>query len=144
MSCIKVYVHYVWSTKNRIPFLTDNIRSQLFSHIRENAKSKKIYIDFINGFTDHIHMLASLNDELSIGKIAQLVKGESSHWINKNKLTDTKFGWQDEYLCVGVCDDKIDVVRNYIAKQPEHHRTISFATEYDKFIGRYGFRIVKG
>ncbi len=143
MSFINVYVHYVWSTKNRIPFLTDNIRSDVFSHIRENAKSKNIFIDFINGYTDHVHALIALNDDLSIGKIAQLLKGESSHWINEKKLTDTKFGWQDEYLAVGVCDDKIDIVRNYIAKQPEHHKVVSFAKEYDKFIERYGFNIVK-
>jgi REP element-mobilizing transposase RayT len=143
MSFIHVYVHYVWSTKNRIPYLTDNIRSDVFSHICDNAKTKNIYIDFINGYTDHVHALVSLNDDLSIGKIAQLIKGESSHSINEKKLTDTKFEWQDEYLCVGVCDDKIDIVRNYIAKQPEHHKIVTFATEYDKFIERYGFNIIK-
>ena len=83
MSYIKVYVHYVWSTKDRYPFLNDSIRPQLFAHIRENAKKKNIYIDFINGYTDHVHVLVSLNDDLSIGKIAQLIKGESSHWINQ-------------------------------------------------------------
>ncbi len=65
MSYIKVYVHYVWSTKDRYPFLNDSIRDQLFAHIRENAK-KNIYIDCINGYTDHVHILVSLNDDLSI------------------------------------------------------------------------------
>ena len=122
MSFIKVYVHYVWSTKNRFPFLTDEIRFDVFKHIRENAQTKNIFIDFINGYTDHIHILASLNDDLSVGKIAQLIKGESSHWINQIKLTDQKFEWQDEYLAVGVGDDKIDMVRKYIANQHEHHK----------------------
>jgi putative transposase len=102
MSYIKVYVHYVWSTKHRFPFLNESIRKQLFAHIRENAKTKNIYIDFINGYTDHVHMLVSLNDDLSIGKIAQLIKGESSHWINLLQLTTSKFEWQDEYLAIGV------------------------------------------
>ena len=143
MSFIKVYVHYVWATKNRYPFLTDNIRKTVFNHIKENARKKNIFIDFINGYKDHVHCLVSLNDDLSIGKIAQLMKGESSFWINKNNLTKQKFEWQDEYFAIGIGDDKIDIVRNYIARQEDHHKKVSFSQEYDKFISRYGFSIVK-
>jgi len=143
MSFIKVYVHFVWSTKNRQASLKKDIRQKVFDHIRENAKTKNIYIDFINGDHDHVHCLVSLNDDLSIGKIAQLIKGESSHWINKNKLTKTKFEWQDEYMAIGVDDEKIPIVRNYIANQEEHHKKITFSQEYDKFIKRYGFDIVR-
>ncbi len=143
MSFIKVYVHFVWSTNNRIPFLTKNIRNDVLEHIRENAKTKNIHIDFINGHTDHIHCLVSLNDDLSIGKIAQLLKGESSFWINKNKLTKSKFAWQDDYFAIGVCDDKIHIVRDYIANQENHHTKITFTQEYNEFIERYGFDILK-
>ncbi len=141
MSFINVYVHYVWATHNRNPYLTNEIRQDVFNHLRENAKSKNIYIDFINGYTDHVHCLVSLGDSLSIGEIAQLIKGESSFWINKNKLTKQKFGWQDEYLAVGVGDDKLKIVRNYIATQEEHHKKVTFNQEYNKFIKRYGFDI---
>jgi putative transposase len=143
MSYIKVYVHYVWSTKNRFPFLNDKIRYAVFNHIRENARQKNIYIDFINGYTDHIHCLVSLGDDISIGKIAQLIKGESSHWINQQKLTSSKFEWQDEYLAIGIGDDKIDIVRNYISKQEAHHKKKTFNDELDVFLKRYGFDILK-
>ncbi|WP_430810990.1 MULTISPECIES: IS200/IS605 family transposase [unclassified Carboxylicivirga] len=143
MSFISVYVHYVWATKNRIPFLTDEIRKDVFSHIRNNAESKNIFIDFINGYMDHVHCLVSLNDNLSIGKIAQLLKGESSFWINQRKLTATKFAWQDEYFAIGVGDDSLNTVRKYIANQEEHHKKLTFAQEYEKFIERYGFNIIK-
>jgi REP element-mobilizing transposase RayT len=82
--------------------LNGPIRNQLFAHIRENAKKKNIFLDFINGYTDHVHISISLNDDLSIGKIAQLIKGESSNWINQMQLTANKFKWQDEYLAIGV------------------------------------------
>jgi len=141
MSFINVYVHYVWSTHNRIPYLSNEIRQDVFDHIRENAKTKNIFIDFINGYTDHVHCLVSLGDNLSIGEIAQLIKGEASFWINKNKLTQEKFSWQDEYLAVGVGDEKLKIVHNYIANQEEHHQIITFNQEYDKFIKRYGFDI---
>jgi putative transposase len=143
MSFIKVYVHFIWSTKNRMPLLSDNIRVNVFKHIRDNAREKRIFVDFINGCTNHVHCLISLNDDLSIGKIAQLIKGESSYWINKNKLISEKFEWQDEYLAIGVGDDNIHVVRDYIANQEEHHKKYTFQQEYDKFIERYGFDIIK-
>jgi len=143
MSYIKIYVHFVWSTKKRVAFLTKDIRYDVFKHIRKNAKTKNIHIDFINGYTDHVHCLVSQNDDLSIGKIAQLLKGESPFWINKNKSTKSKFGWQDEYLAIADCDDKIQIVRDYIKNQENHHSKITFAQEYDKFIERYGFDIVK-
>ena len=143
MSFVKIYVHFVWSTKNREPLLTDDIRGKVFNHIKENALSKNIYIDFINGYVDHVHCLISLNEELSIGKIAQLLKGESSHWINKSGLSKYYFQWQSEYMAIGVGDGKLQVVRQYIASQEEHHKKISFSQEYEQFIKRYGFDIIK-
>ncbi len=143
MSYVKVYVHFIWSTKNREPFLTDDIREDVFNHIRENASEKNIYIDFINGYVEHVHCLVSLNEDLGIGKIAQLLKGESSHWINKNDLSKYHFQWQSEYMAIGVGDDKLPIIRQYIANQEEHHQKISFEEEYNQFIKRYGFDIVR-
>ncbi len=143
MSYVKVYVHFIWSTKNREPLLNDNIRGDVFNHIRENAREKNIYIDFINGSVEHVHCLVSLNEDLGIGKIAQLLKGESSHWINKNDLTKHHFQWQSEYMAIGVGDDKLPIVRQYIANQEKHHQKVSFTEEYNQFIKRYGFNIVR-
>ena len=86
MGYIKIWVHLVWSTKNRQPILTADIRKKVFDHIRENATDKDIYIDFINGYNEHVHCLISLGSGENIDKILMLLKGESSHWINKNKI----------------------------------------------------------
>ena len=138
MSYISVYVHYVWATKNRIPYLNEEIRDKVFRHIKKNAEEKGFFIDFINGYEDHVHCLVSLNADLSIGKIAQFIKGESSYWINKNNLTPSKFEWSDEYYAVSVGKDKLPVVRNYIANQKEHHRKQTFMEEYQDFKEKYG------
>ncbi len=69
----------------------------------------------------------------------QLVKGESSFWINKNKLTRHKFEWQDEYFAVSVSEYKIDSVRKYIRNQEAHHSGKTFQEEYDELIAKYGF-----
>jgi putative transposase len=100
MSFVKVWVHLVWSTKNREPVLTQDIRGKIFDHILENARTKDIFIDFIGGHIDHIHCLISLGKGQEIEKIVQLIKGESAHWVNKSKLSRRKFGWQEEYFAV--------------------------------------------
>lgn len=140
MPFIKVYIHAVWSTKNRQTFLsTKEIRQKVWQHIRENAKRKGIFIDFVNGHSDHCHCLISLGVDQSIQKIMQLIKGESSYWINKEKLTSNKFKWQDEYFAVSVSESMIDRVRNYIKNQENHHKSKSFQEEYNDFIKKYRF-----
>ena len=139
MPYIKVWIHLVWSTKNRYPFLTKEIRQTVFEHIRQNAKTKKIYLDCVNGFTDHIHCLVSLSNEQTISNLLQLIKGESSFWINKQKLSPSKFQWQEEYFAVSVSHSQVRKVREYIYDQENHHQKKIFQEEYDEFIKNYGF-----
>lgn len=90
MAHVKIWVHVVWGTKNHQPILTNDFRKKLFEHIRENARSKKLYIDFINGYLDHVHCLLALNADMSLAKVVQLIKGEAAYWSNKNSLTKPK------------------------------------------------------
>jgi putative transposase len=143
MPFVKVYLHCVWSTKNRIPYLnTIELRQKVWNHIKENAIQKGIVIDFINGYADHCHCLISLGVEQNIQKVMQLIKGESSFWINKNELTKEKFQWQEEYFAVSVSESILDKVRDYIKNQEEHHKKKSFQEEYDEFILKYGFKMI--
>lgn len=141
MPYIKIWIHAVWSTYNREPFLNDDVRPKVFDHIKENAKSKGIYLDEINGHIDHVHCIISMNAEQNIATIMNLLKGESSFWINRNKLIKFNFGWQDEYFAVSVSQSQIENVRQYIRNQSEHHKKISFQQEYDDFIKKYNFEI---
>ncbi|WP_316735239.1 IS200/IS605 family transposase [Pedobacter aquatilis] len=143
MSYVKIWVHLVFSTKNRHPYLTNNIRYQVYKHIIENCKEKSIFLKAINGYTEHLHCLISLGKEQSIAKIAQLIKGESAHWINKNKLIEGKFMWQDDYFAISVSESKLEVVTNYIKNQEVHHTKKSFATEVKEFSDKYKFDIRK-
>lgn len=144
MSFIKVYIHFVWSTKNRVPFLaTKEIRQKVWNHIKENAKEKGIFIDFINGYSDHCHCLVSLGSNQTIEKVMQLIKGESSFWINKQQLTTEKFQWQSEYFAVSVSESMLDKVRNYIKNQEKHHSKKTFQEEYEDFILKYDFKNIK-
>ena len=139
MSFVKIWVHAVWGTKNHDKILLKNVRNDLFHHIRENAKLKDIYVDFINGYLDHVHCLLTLNTDMSISKVLQLLKGESSFWANKNKLIKPKLEWAAEYFAVSVSESVIPKVREYIKNQEEHHKKITFVQEYEKFIKKYSF-----
>jgi len=143
MPWVKVWIHFVWLTKNREPYLTDEIRQKVFRHIRENARGKDIHLNFINSYVDHVHCLVSIGTDQTIEKIMQLIKGESSYWINKNHLCKTKFEWQDEYFAVRVCESMLENARKYIANQEEHHRTRSFDDEFEDFLIRAGFERFK-
>ena len=143
MPWIKVWLHFVWSTKNRIPYLQNSIRPKVFDHIRQNARKKNIHIDFINGYIEHVHCLISLGSDQTLEKLMQLIKGESSFWINKNQLTKTKFGWQDEYFVASVSESNLEKVRRYIAKQEEHHSKVPFEKEFDEMLLRAGFQRFK-
>ena len=139
MPYIRIWIHIIWTTKNRERIITKQIKSKLLDHIRENAKTKNIFIDFINCEPEHIHATISLGSDQTISKVMQLIKGESSNWINKNKLVQGHFEWQDEYIAVSVSESMINKVRDYIKNQEKHHRRKSFAEEYDEFIEKYGF-----
>ena len=105
-------------------------------HIAENAVSKNIHLDTINGSADHLHALISLGSDQTIAKIAQLLKGESSHWANKESLGKLKFEWQDDYFAESVAWSDLWSIRRYIANQEEHHRKKSFAEEFPEYSAR--------
>lgn len=141
MPFVKVYIHFVWCTKNRYPYLdSKGLRLKVWNHIKENAAKKDIFIDYVNGYSEHCHCLVSLNTNQTIEKVMQLIKGESAFWINKNNLTKEKFEWQDEYYAVSVSESIVERVRNYIKNQEEHHSKKSYNVEIDDFILKYGFR----
>jgi REP element-mobilizing transposase RayT len=144
MSWVRVWVHMVFSTKYRRPFLHNREnRSKVFRHIEENAKRKGIWLDCVNGFSDHAHCLISLGREQTISKTAQLIKGESSFWINKNRLLDRKFAWQDDYWAVSVSEINVQAVRNYIRNQERHHQRTAFRDEIKKLERSAGLKFVK-
>jgi putative transposase len=139
MSYVKNWLHCVWGTKNRKHFLLEEKKYEIINHIRTNAVSKGIYIDYINGYLDHIHCLISLNPDQSLAKVIQLIKGESSFWINKNMILKNRFEWADEYFGISVSPSGLSKVREYIKNQEIHHKLKTWAEEYEVFIQECDF-----
>ncbi len=139
MPYTKVFIHYIWATKNRNPLISKELKPLLLQHILENAIKKEIFIDRINCVADLIHLLVSLGTEQTIAKTAMLIKGESSFWVNQQKLIKNKFEWQDEYIALSVSYFAIDKVRAYILNQEEHHKKKTFTEEYAEFLRAHQF-----
>jgi len=139
MPYTKIWIHSIWSTKNRVKIINKSLKPILLQHIKENAKSKEIYIDTINCVEEHVHAVISLPNDLSVSKVMMLIKGESSYWVNSEGLSMYKFEWQDEYIAISVSESILPKVREYIKNQEEHHRMKTFDEEYKEFILKYGF-----
>ena len=143
MSFVKIWIHLVFATKNREPLIKREFRNELYKHIAENCKEKDIFLRAINGHTDHLHCLISLGKNQNIAKISQLIKGESSYWINKNHFLPEQFGWQDDYFAVSVSESQLPVIIKYIENQEVHHAKRSFNDEAEEFMNKYGWQIIQ-
>jgi putative transposase len=144
MSYVKIWLHCVWSTKNRGCIISNTLRPSLLRHIRENAELKSIGLDYINAHEDHVHALINLKKEQNIAEIMQLIKGESSFWINKTRQVNDHFVWQDDYFAASVSHSHVERVRAYIKNQDTHHKKITREEELNLFLEKYGFERIKG
>ena len=139
MAYVKNWLHCVWGTKNRTHYLITEIRPEVIDHINQNAASKGIYMKTLNGSKEHLHCLLSLDPEKSLSYVMQLIKGESSFWINKHQITKYRFEWAEEYYAVSVSESDLHGVIRYIDNQEEHHRKKSWDEECREFMTKYGF-----
>ena len=139
MSYVKIILHCVWSTRNRQPLLSDcSQRKTLFAHICANAKEKGIWVSLVGGYVDHLHLILYLGKDQIPSKVLQLIKGEASHWFNKQY--GQRLEWQDDYFSVTIGESQLAAVSNYILNQEEHHRHKSFQEEYEEFMRVYKFK----
>lgn len=80
----KIWLHFVWATKNRTSLISKELKPKLIRHFKEYSEKNEIYIDTVNGISGHFHFLIGLYPKQSPAKVANLIKGELSAWINKN------------------------------------------------------------
>jgi REP element-mobilizing transposase RayT len=138
-SYVKVYIHFVWSTKNREPYLIDDARVPVHHHILAYAQTKNISVNVLGIQKEHLHALISLRSDQNIDDVAKLLKGESSHWINSENLINPKFSWQRGYGAFSISPTHIDAVRTYINNQNEHHRKKTYMEEVTELLTKYGY-----
>jgi len=119
-----------------------DVRRQLSTYLSEYAESKEIYLKMNYVNSEHVHTLIDLHTKYSIEEVAKLFKGNSSHWINQNRLIPGKFSWGRGYGAFSVSQSNVSKVARYIATQEEHHRKKTFQEEYEAFVKAYGLQWV--
>ena len=139
----KIWVHAVWSTKNRMSLIHPGMEQKLFNFLKEELKKSGCLVSIVNGMPDHVHCLFGINPQKSITDIIKQIKGSSSHFVNSNNLIPEKFIWQRGFGVFGVSHSAVDNVYHYIRNQKQHHQKRSFETEYIKFMELHGFEDVK-
>jgi REP element-mobilizing transposase RayT len=135
-SCL---VHCVWSTKNREPCLTPDLRERLWPYLGGIAKQNQMKAFAIGGAADHVHILFSLPATLSVAKAMQLLKGNSSKWLRETFPKMRWFAWQEGYGAFSAGVSGVEATVAYIRNQAEHHRTRSFREELVVMLKKHGF-----
>lgn len=139
----KIWIHAIWATKERTPFITKNVESKVYDFMGDQLRETGCPVRIINGMPDHIHCLFLLNPQKSISEVIKQIKGSSSHFINQNNLIPEKFAWQTGYAAYSVSESTKERVFQYIQNQKKHHRKKSFQEEYNDFLQLYGFESEK-
>jgi putative transposase len=133
-SLVKILVHVVFSTKNRLDLIHPEIEAELYGYIHgivENNKSKMI---LGNGTANHGHMLISLGKTIDVSNLIGHIKRDSSAWMKKHERS---FYWQEGYGAFSIGESQVPRLMKYIADQKEHHSKKTFEDEYRGLLKRY-------
>jgi REP element-mobilizing transposase RayT len=136
-SLAKVYLHVIFSTKNREPLLLDAWRDDLFNILGATANNLGCQSLVVGGMPDHVHMLFQLGRTIAMSEAISKIKSTSSLWINQTHPEKTPFHWQAGYAAFSVSQSNIEAVRAYIINQAQHHAKQSFQDEVREWLRRY-------
>ena len=136
-SLSKIYVHIIFSTKNRENLINQEIENELFSYVATILKALNCPAIKINGTRNHIHILCVLSKNISLYKVVEDIKKKSSKWIKTKGNGYSFFSWQNGYGAFSVSQSKVKMVLDYILKQKEHHKSVDFKAELLKFLKKY-------
>jgi len=137
-SLAKILVHTVFSTKDRRPFLRDNVlREELHRYLGGILANHDCQPLIIGGVEDHVHLLSTLSRTCLASEMVKEVKRGSSLWLKTKSPELRDFAWQNGYGIFSIGFSQVEVVRNYIAGQEEHHRKVTFQEEFRELLRRY-------
>jgi putative transposase len=130
--------HIIFSTKNRQPIITNEIRQDLYQFLGGIVKKEGGIPIKIGGMPDHMHMVVKLKPIHTLSAIVQLVKGRSSKWINEQDRLAVVFRWQEGYGAFTVSESQVPFVVRYVQNQVEHHGNSSFEEEFVRMLECHG------
>lgn len=137
-SHVQNFIHLIFSTKNRAPLITTEIRDQMIGYFIAMLKNQNCAPIQTNAVSDHVHLLFCLCPTKPLSKIVGELKEDSSKWIKTKGEEFRGFYWQAGYGAFSVSKSNVSAVEKYIANQEEHHRKVSFQDELRQFLRKHG------
>jgi len=138
-SFVSNHVHIVFSTKNRLRLIPEDLQPKLWAYMAGIAKNHGMHAVAIGGIEDHVHSLLNLGATVAVAKAAQVLKANSSRWMNEHP--GKRFEWQEAYFACSVSRSQVPMVMRYIASQKEHHHKMDFATEFELLLKKHGLKM---
>ena len=137
-SLAQIYLHLVFSTKDRWPYLRErSIREETHKVLGGTCNKLECPVLIVGGVADHVHMLCRLGRSISVAEMIKELKRESSIWIKTKGESMKEFHWQSGYGAFSVSPGHVELLRSYIANQEEHHATESFQNEFRRLLTKY-------
>jgi REP element-mobilizing transposase RayT len=138
-SLAQIYLHIVFSTKNRAPLMQNlALRDEMHKYLGGTCNNLDCPVLRVGGVADHIHILCRLGKTIAISDLVKELKRESSKWIKTKAPMLEDFYWQKGYGAFSVSPGHVEVLREHIANQEEHHRTETFQDELRRLLTKYG------
>lgn len=136
-SLAKVYIHLIFSTKNREPLLLEAVRADLHTYMGGILRDVDSPMLEVNSEPDHTHVLFVLSRTHALSDVVGPLKRGSSAWLKTQGAAFAAFHWQNGYGAFSVSQSNVGEVREYIQGQHEHHKRMSFQEEFRAFLRRY-------
>lgn len=131
------YYHTVFSTRQRVPFITPELEPRLYPFIGGIIRDLRCQLLAINGMPDHVHLLVRYRADLSHSDMLRHIKGRSSNWMNETFSSPAPFAWQEGYGGFTVSKSAVEQVEKYIAGQKDHHKRQDFKAEFLELLRKH-------
>jgi REP element-mobilizing transposase RayT len=141
-SLAQLYIHIIFSTKDREPLLCDGaFRKETYAYLAGICKGHESPAVVIGGAADHVHILNRLARTIDLATLVREVKRDSSKWIHEAAPQLRGFHWQAGYGAFSISPSHVDALVRYIENQEEHHRGVTFQDEFRRICNKYGVAI---
>jgi REP element-mobilizing transposase RayT len=132
-----IHLQLVFAVKYREALILPEWENRLYRYVSGVVRKLGHKLLIINGMPDHVHLLVGLKPNQSLSDLMRIVKGESSEWINKMRLTRGVFRWQEGYGAFSYHKDVLPAVCSYIENQKQHHKKVRFLDEYEAMLKEF-------
>ena len=141
-SLTQIYLHIVFSTKDRKPFLTDkDFRDATHAYLAGICKNQDCPALIVGGVQDHVHLLCRFGKTIAVATLVREVKRDSSKWIKIEQPRLGEFHWQAGYGAFSISPSHVEALKEYIRNQDEHHQRETFQDEFRRLCKKYGIEI---